>query len=139
MDDIPPSFFCPITFDLFKDPVILGNTGHTFERAAITDWLESNTTDPLSNESLTDTTLVVNFALRDAINDYLRRLCGNIVAPADLELGELIGSGSSKDVFRGMLAGNANPQIMQCVSYLFIASNRNKICGCVAFKAIRSH
>jgi hypothetical protein len=108
MDEIPPSFFCPITHDMFKDPVTLGTTGHTFERSAISDWLQSNTTDPLTNAHLTDTTLAPNFALRDAISDYLRRVSGNIIAPADLVLGELIGSGSSKDVYRGRTSGNTS-------------------------------
>jgi hypothetical protein len=105
MEDIPASFLCPITFDLFRDPVILGNTGHTFERAAISNWLESNDTDPLTNAPLTDTTLASNFALRDAINDYLTRLSGIIMSPADLKLGELIGSGSSKYVYKGIARG----------------------------------
>ncbi len=105
MDDIPKSFYCPITFDLMRDPVLLGNTGHTFERAAISDWLQTHNTDPLTNQRLTDATLTPNFALRDAINDYLNRVSGTIISAADLVLGELIGAGSSKDVFKGQIKG----------------------------------
>jgi hypothetical protein len=135
MAEIPPSFFCPITHDMFKDPVTLGTTGHTFERSAISDWLQRNTTDPLSNAHLTDSTLAPNFALRDAISDYLRRVSGNIIGPADLVLGELIGSGSSKDVYRGQMSGNASVVVLDFIACLFYICIRWKSCGSVAFEA----
>ena len=72
MDPVPPAFICPITCDLFKDPVMLGITGHTFERKAITDWLRVKKSDPLTNARLKNTTLVPNYALLDAVNDYVR-------------------------------------------------------------------
>ena len=100
MEKIPESFICPVTFDLLKDPVILGTTGHTFERAFIVHWLTEHNVDPLTNSPLDVTTLTPNFALRDAINDYVRRVSGIIIPPSELILGERIGAGSEKEAFK---------------------------------------
>ena len=102
MDSTPPSFMCPITCDLFKDPVILGTTGHTFERVAITEWLELNNSDPLTNQLLANTTLTTNFALLEAVNDYVRRISGMVIPSSDLVLGEHLGAGSDKEAFRAL-------------------------------------
>ena len=69
---LPKSLECPITHALLQDPVILGVTGHTYERQAIEKWLESNNTDPISGEVLENRTLTPNFALREAIEDYVK-------------------------------------------------------------------
>jgi len=36
-----PSFVCPITFEVFNDPVIVAD-GHTYERKDITEWIRDN-------------------------------------------------------------------------------------------------
>ena len=69
----PENFFCPITQDMMRDPVMLGD-GHTCEcwlpnlcgatcamvlsvatdeRKAITEWLRAHTTSPMTNARLT--------------------------------------------------------------------------------------
>jgi len=51
--DEPPEFLvCPITFELFRDPV-LNKYGSMFERAAIVDHLKRHQSDPLTGQSLT--------------------------------------------------------------------------------------
>ena len=51
----PDHLRCPISCDLYDDPVLLSQTGHTYDRASIERWLrqKSPPTDPASNvESL---------------------------------------------------------------------------------------
>ncbi|CAF5121291.1 unnamed protein product, partial [Rotaria sp. Silwood1] len=40
---------CPITFTLFCDPVV-AEDGHTYERQAVIDWIQQNSTRPLTRE-----------------------------------------------------------------------------------------
>lgn len=106
-DDIPGSFRCPITLDLLRDPVILGATGHTFERKSIESWLERSGTDPLTNQRLANNerNLIPNLALRDAIEDFLQRISGRIIASDEIKLGDKLGTGAEKEVFEGLMKG----------------------------------
>lgn len=64
-------FFCPITQDVMKDPVI-GPDGVTYERTAIEAWFAAgNTTSPLTRQLMSSRQLVPNLALRGAIEDAL--------------------------------------------------------------------
>ena len=49
--DGPVELCCPITLQLFQDPVQTLH-GQTYERAAIEDWLESKSTDPMTGDTL---------------------------------------------------------------------------------------
>jgi hypothetical protein len=42
---------CPITLDVFRDPVI-ANDGHVYEREAITRWIFKRGTSPITREPL---------------------------------------------------------------------------------------
>jgi hypothetical protein len=42
---------CPITYQIFRDPVIAGD-GHTYERAAIVRWIAEHGTSPLTRQPL---------------------------------------------------------------------------------------
>eukprot|EP00282_Hemiselmis_andersenii_P009889 CAMPEP_0114156302 /NCGR_PEP_ID=MMETSP0043_2-20121206/25976_1 /TAXON_ID=464988 /ORGANISM="Hemiselmis andersenii, Strain CCMP644" /LENGTH=68 /DNA_ID=CAMNT_0001251715 /DNA_START=29 /DNA_END=232 /DNA_ORIENTATION=- len=53
-DDWPSSFLCPITLEVMKDPCILRQTGHTFERAELEQHLLRHQRCPLSNIELSD-------------------------------------------------------------------------------------
>merc|ERR1719473_252605 len=66
--DIPPSFICPITQDIMRDPVITVD-GQTYERAAISEWLQKNDTSPLTMKRLPHKVLITAYALRSAIED----------------------------------------------------------------------
>ena len=54
---------CPITFSLFFDPVI-AEDGHTYERSAIIDWIQRNSTSPLTRETITIAGLRPNHIVR---------------------------------------------------------------------------
>ena len=55
---------CPITAELFEDPVILVEDGYTYERSAVTAWLEQNDTSPMSGAALVTKTLAPNIRAR---------------------------------------------------------------------------
>jgi tetratricopeptide (TPR) repeat protein len=61
------SFTCPITYQVFKDPVI-DNCGHTFEREAIVKALQNKNACPLSGQPIT--TLIPNLHLRQALEEW---------------------------------------------------------------------
>lgn len=67
----PPDFFCcSVTHVLMVDPVV-GPGGHTFEREAITQWLESTGTCPHSRQPCKIEEYNSNRKLRDAIEAYV--------------------------------------------------------------------
>lgn len=66
---IPSEFMCPISMDLMTDPVI-GNDGHTYERAAITEWLSTHSVSPLTRRPMTLADIQPNFALRGSLERW---------------------------------------------------------------------
>ena len=68
---IPDGFICPITQDVMKDPVMLMD-GHSYERKAIEDWLKRSSRSPMTNQSLPNTTLKENYALKSSIESFLK-------------------------------------------------------------------
>lgn len=69
----PPSFYCPISRQCMHDPVVLTD-GHTYERRYIEQWLESNSTSPVSGALLPSKTILPNHALRNAIEEYFEQV-----------------------------------------------------------------
>ncbi|KAF2292097.1 hypothetical protein GH714_010114 [Hevea brasiliensis] len=69
---IPHLFICPISLDLFKDPVTLC-TGQTYDRSSIEKWLSAgNLTCPVIMQKLHDLSMVPNHTLRHLIDDWLQ-------------------------------------------------------------------
>eukprot|EP00884_Botryococcus_braunii_P020704 jgi/Botrbrau1/7317/Bobra.247_3s0012.1 len=61
---------CPLTLELMEDPVIAAD-GYTYERNAITEWLnKGKTTSPMTGEPLSDTKLVPNHYARSQIQRW---------------------------------------------------------------------
>ncbi|XP_017611574.2 putative E3 ubiquitin-protein ligase LIN [Gossypium arboreum] len=67
----PKDFVCPITSHLFDDPVTL-ETGQTYERRAIQEWLDrGNSTCPITRQSLHSTQLPkTNYVLKRLIASW---------------------------------------------------------------------
>ncbi|KAK9164469.1 hypothetical protein Syun_005371 [Stephania yunnanensis] len=67
----PKDFVCPITSQLFSDPVTL-ETGQTYERKAIQEWLQrGNTTCPITRQPLSSTSLPkTNYVLKRLITSW---------------------------------------------------------------------
>ncbi len=55
--DFPVEWVCPITQTLMQEPA-LTLQGNVYERAATTEWLQLHDTDPLTNNHLTEFTLI---------------------------------------------------------------------------------
>lgn len=70
----PETFFCPISFHLFRDPVLL-QTGQTYERSVIQRWLaEGGSICPITGVELPKPVILTpNVALRQAIEDWAYR------------------------------------------------------------------
>ena len=67
---IPPSFECPISFEVMRDPVSTVD-GHTFERTEIEAWFAGgHNTNPNTNVVLPSLDLIPNLALRNAIEEW---------------------------------------------------------------------
>ena len=97
-----PSFFCPITTSLLKDPVFTCD-GQTYERVAIEAWLERHDTSPATGARLPNKTLTPNISLRNAIEEWEESYALH-VQRADIEHDALpIAFGSFKNVFKGRL------------------------------------
>ena len=67
----PADFKCPITLSVMKDPVTLAGDGMTYERESIERWLNAgNTTSPVTNNALTNTTLAPSQITRNMIAEW---------------------------------------------------------------------
>eukprot|EP00930_Biecheleria_cincta_P047837 TRINITY_DN33236_c0_g1_i1.p1 TRINITY_DN33236_c0_g1~~TRINITY_DN33236_c0_g1_i1.p1 ORF type:complete len:396 (+),score=79.84 TRINITY_DN33236_c0_g1_i1:49-1236(+) len=67
---VPPSFRCPISQEVMRDPVVTAD-GHTYERSSIEEWFrQGRRTSPLTNVSLPNRELLSNLALREAVGHY---------------------------------------------------------------------
>ncbi|CAM2712428.1 unnamed protein product [Rotaria socialis] len=65
---IPDALLCPITSDLFEDPV-LAEDGHTYERQAIVQWIRQNGTSPITREPLHEKNLRTNYTIRKLVEE----------------------------------------------------------------------
>ncbi|MCO5600200.1 hypothetical protein L7F22_054309 [Adiantum nelumboides] len=67
---VPPSFRCPISLEVMKDPVTL-STGHTYDRANIEKWLKAgHKTCPVTMMPLQDASLIPNVIVRRLIQAW---------------------------------------------------------------------
>ena len=65
----PDHLRCPITHEMFRDPVVL-QSGHTYERAAIEQHLRNDRTDPLTRARI-GAAPVTNMGMRKAVQAWL--------------------------------------------------------------------
>jgi hypothetical protein len=54
---------CPITLEVYSDPVIIC-TGRVYERKAIEDWFSRSRTDPITGEVLASLTIMPDYGMR---------------------------------------------------------------------------
>ena len=76
---------CPITKDLMSDPVVLISDGYTYERAAITKWLEQNETSPITEAALQHKDMVPNLTMRSAIQLLIPSANSQRLFPSQLD------------------------------------------------------
>jgi hypothetical protein len=70
--DTPEEFICPITCVLLQDPVIAAD-GITYEREAISRWLQQSSKSPCLNTELENKELRPNQSLRQLMRDMAER------------------------------------------------------------------
>jgi hypothetical protein len=71
----PRQFMCPLTGQVMGDPVMAAD-GHTYERAAISDWLRLRDVSPVTGQPLSSAVLQPNYSLRQAIGAEIAKLQG---------------------------------------------------------------
>ena len=63
---------CPITRAVFRDPVMVVDSGHTYERSAILSHFDRNgAKDPLTRRALSSTKVMTNWAMRNVVQAWL--------------------------------------------------------------------
>lgn len=67
--EIPAAFLCPITCDVMVDPHFAAD-GHTYERAAILEWLQNHQTSPMTGATLDTVELIPNRTLKAQVDAY---------------------------------------------------------------------
>lgn len=69
--EVPDEYVCPITHEIMREPVKCSD-GFIYEKAAINEWfLCGKYTSPMTNASLSDTSITPAIALRNAICTFL--------------------------------------------------------------------
>src|SRR5689334_18332378 len=69
MVKVSHQFFCPITQEIMRDPVI-AEDGHTYEKVVIEKWLEKSPTSPMTRQHISPAKLIPNFALKQLIDQW---------------------------------------------------------------------
>lgn len=67
----PGNLCCPITYKMFRDPVLVCRSGQTYERSAIEKHFRWSVRDPLSGISLPDRSIVTNVLARKCVEEWL--------------------------------------------------------------------
>ncbi|KAJ0031553.1 hypothetical protein Pint_13215 [Pistacia integerrima] len=83
----PKDFVCPITSHVFDDPVTL-ETGQTYERKAIQEWIErGNSTCPITRQKLHSTQLPkTNYVLKRLIASWQEDNSGSLLSQSESPL-----------------------------------------------------
>jgi ankyrin repeat protein len=71
--EIPDDIICPITSHIMTDPVMLVESGNTYEREAIFAWLKTKKSDPLTNEVISNPTIAPNHMAKKLIASFLEK------------------------------------------------------------------
>jgi hypothetical protein len=66
----PKEYLCPISQQIMINPVLLVETGDSYEAANITRWLDTHSTCPLTGQQLQSKQLSSNRALKNRIADW---------------------------------------------------------------------
>ena len=72
LDAEPEVLMCPITRVMFRDPVMVVDSGHTYERSAILSHFERNgAKDPLTRRALSSTKVMTIWAMLNVVQAWL--------------------------------------------------------------------
>jgi hypothetical protein len=79
--NIPPMLICSGTGKIMKDPVTI-ESGYTYEREYISEWLATHNTDPKTRAKLLDKAMRPNVAIKKLVDQYWQE-AGNLKQPAN--------------------------------------------------------
>ena len=72
LDAEPEELMCPITRTMFRDPVVVVDSGHTYERSAILSHFGRNgARDPLTRRALSSTKVMTLWSMRNVVQAWL--------------------------------------------------------------------
>ena len=72
LDSEPEELLCPITRTMFRDPVMVFDSGHTYERSAVLAHFRRNgAKDPLTRRALSSTKVMTSWAMRNVVQAWL--------------------------------------------------------------------
>jgi len=77
-DEAPDDLRCPLSLEVFVDPVICAD-GHTYEREAIEGWLLQNRTSPITREAIDRESLAPNHVVRKLVSAWRTTTRGSSV------------------------------------------------------------
>ncbi len=63
------SLLCPLTLELFRDPV-LAQDGHTYERDAIEEWIRKTGTSPITRQPISIQHLISNITVKKIVGSF---------------------------------------------------------------------
>lgn len=78
------SFVCPITQQIMNDPVTIQD-GHTFERAAIEEWLAKHNTSPIGRELIVDKRVYSNTNVKILIQEFMKNNPNSVKKDSELD------------------------------------------------------
>ena len=89
LDAEPEVLMCPITRTVFRDPVVVVDSGHTYGRSAILSHFERNgAKDPLTRRALSSTKVMTLWSMRNVVQAWLDKHPG--VTPDGWDSRELL-------------------------------------------------
>ena len=89
LDAEPEELLCSITRTMFRDPVVVVDSGHTYERSAILSHFERNgAKDPLTRRALSSTKVMTLWSMRNVVQAWLDKHPG--VTPDGWDSRELL-------------------------------------------------
>ena len=85
----PEELLCSITRTMFRDPVVVVESGHTYERSAVLSHFRCNgAKDPLTGRNLSSTKVMTNWVVRQFVQAWLDKHPG--VTPDGWDSRELL-------------------------------------------------
>lgn len=71
MSDNVDDYRCPLTLEIFTDPVVAMD-GYIYERTAIVEWFKNNKNSPITRSNINDNTIDC-FFVKNSINQFLEK------------------------------------------------------------------
>ncbi|KAL9657193.1 hypothetical protein ABK040_011415 [Willaertia magna] len=124
-------YICSISQQLMIDPVII-ETGHTFERSSIEEWLKSKNTCPITRIELKIKLLTPNFGLKSTINENIEKFIKKIIKHVtiwsnDINLIDLISEliNESLDLIKNTINFNNLQNELKLLKFNILLNNQN--------------